>query len=252
MEIQSERPQTEDTIEIQSERPQTGESMEIQSKQPRIGDTTDIQFAQPQKKSNNKIFISMSAIMLVVVLVGAAFLAGKLMNKQPAGPMNQIISGAPGGGMNGISGQSAIVGGESIQTDFKPAPELPTTPPETTGVYTRRDGNSIFLGTGSMGIVISSGSAGPGEEVNPTYDGPEVEIVITKETRIYRDVTPFEFNPSSGPSSSIQQTVEIGNQDDFNSMTVLTVWGRKIGDRIVADVILYSAGLVQIDAKTKP
>ena len=259
MEIQSERPQTEDTIEIQSEQPKTGESMEtqseqpktgvsmeIQSEQPRIGNTTDIQFAQPQKKSNKKIFIAMSAIMLVVVLVGAAFLAGKLMNKQSTGPMRQIISGEPGGIINGSSDLSGVQvsEGSSIPIDLKPALELPTTPPETNGVFTRRVDNSIFLGTGSLGITVLAGPSGSGEEANPSYDGPEVEIVVTKETRIYRDVTPFDINL---PSGSIQQTVEIGNLDDFNSMTMITVWGRKIGDRIVADVILYQAAMVQID-----
>jgi hypothetical protein len=64
-----------------------------------------------------------------------------------------------------------------------------------------------------------------------------VEVVVTKETRLYRDAT--EFDPEN-PSAALQQKVEEGNLDDFNSMSMITVWGKKTGDRIVADVIFYS------------
>jgi len=65
-------------------------------------------------------------------------------------------------------------------------------------------------------------------------------VVITNATIIDRDATevipPSEINETQ----SVQQVVEEGTLDDLTSDSMIMVWGRKNGDRIIADVILYS------------
>jgi hypothetical protein len=44
--------------------------------------------------------------------------------------------------------------------------------------------------------------------------------------------------PSGGPT--IQQVVEPGTLDEIGDGSMLTVWGKKTGDRIIADVLVYT------------
>ena len=70
--------------------------------------------------------------------------------------------------------------------------------------------------------------------------GPKVEVVVTNETMVYRETT----QPPSGQNETIQQTVAEGTLDDLNSDSMIRVWGRKSGDRIIADVLFYSSPFV--------
>jgi hypothetical protein len=56
---------------------------------------------------------------------------------------------------------------------------------------------------------------------------------------IYRDVTQIPA-PVNGEIHNLQQAAEEGTLDDLNSRTFITTWGRRSGDRIVADVLFYS------------
>ena len=80
------------------------------------------------------------------------------------------------------------------------------------------------------------GSASPSSNMN--Y-GPKVEVIITNETMVYRDTTQLRESPSD-EDVTIQQTVQESTLDDLNSQSEVTVWGRKSGDRIIAEVLLYS------------
>jgi hypothetical protein len=72
--------------------------------------------------------------------------------------------------------------------------------------------------------------------------GPQVEVVVTTETLIYHDITqPPAHRPSGDDPRVLQQTVEEGTLDDLNnSQSLVMVWGRKSGDRIIADVLVYN------------
>jgi hypothetical protein len=63
--------------------------------------------------------------------------------------------------------------------------------------------------------------------------------VITAETMIYCGTTQLN-GPLSGGNQTIQQTVEEPKLDDLNSQCMVTVWGRKSGDRVIAQVSMYS------------
>lgn len=167
---------------------------------------------------NKKIYFVVAVVLIVVAI--AAFVGGRLLN----GGVNPLGMFPIGGGGNSMP----------IEINMTPAPELPTTQPDTQGAFIERKDNTIIIQTFSMeaggGPIVSQG----GEQ------GPQMEVVITNETIIYRDAT--EMPAPSGVSESlvVQQVMEEGSLDDLTSDSMIMVWGRKSGDRIIADVILYS------------
>ena len=165
---------------------------------------------------NTKFVLSISGL---VLLVGAAaFLGGRLWDQQ-----------------------DAIVGLASpFEGDFRsmivPAPELPTSAPEVTGPFVARQDNTITVETKSL---ETSGLVGGSPADTKNRSGPQVEIVITGETLIYRETTqPAE--PLTAETQSIQQTVEPATLDELDPRSMIMAWGRKSGDRIIAEVLMYT------------
>jgi hypothetical protein len=46
--------------------------------------------------------------------------------------------------------------------------------------------------------------------------------------------------PVNGEIHNLQQAADEGSLDDLNSETFISVWGRRSGDRVIADVLFYS------------
>jgi hypothetical protein len=172
---------------------------------------------------------------LILVVGAAAFVAGRMLNSN-VGPL----------GMFGLGGKGDVV---SFAINVIPAEELPKTTPEVTGLFVERKDNTIVVSSiplkaGGGGVVVENGGGGEAVAGVPADldSGPKVEVVITKETTIYRETTnPGEPpNVTSGQTETIQQTVEESTLDELNSQSMVTVWGRKSGDRIIAEVLFYS------------
>jgi hypothetical protein len=166
---------------------------------------------------------------VIVLLAAAAFMAVRYF-AQP-----QSASGGGPGGKNVIS-----VGGPGGQQTFelnvKPAEELPDTRPSESGIFVERKDNSVFIGTGNV-TVRAKAEPGQEPEVDMDFTGPKVEIVISPDTVLYKETT--ELDPED-PGAEVQQTVELSTIDEITEQSSITVWGRKAGDRIIADVILFS------------
>jgi len=159
----------------------------------------------------------------LVLLVGAAaFLAGRMLNSQVS-PL----------GLFGLRGKGDMM---TVRVNVIPAEELPKTRAEVVGLFVERQDNTIVVSS----IPMKGGDVGvaAGAPADMT-GGPEVEIVITNETTIYRETTELSGLPP-GEHESIQQTVEESTLDDLNSQSMVMVWGRKSGDRIIAEVLFYS------------
>ncbi len=203
----------------------------------------------PPQKSRTPLYLGLGLV-LVLALTGAAFLAGRLLN-QPAAAGPQVFSGpgnVTGSGEFMLSGSgeggAALSGGPvSIQIQVTPAPELPQLPPEVTGVFVSREDNRLFIGTGQLTMSVG----GPGAAPQSSYDGPQVEVVVTQATRVYRETTqPPDLppDPAQASTSVIQQTVAPGSVDELSSNTSVIVWGRRTGDRVIADLLLYSQPMI--------
>ena len=167
---------------------------------------------------NKKLYISLG---LAVVLFGiAAFVAGRMLN----GEVGTVGLGGPNGGRVSIS-----------MNDITPAPELPFTKADITGVFVERKDNTITV----QAVTFGSGVGGiAGDSPLDENSSIKVEIIITSATRIYKDVTEFPA-PVNGEVHNVQQAAEEGTLDELNTQCFLSIWGRRSGDRIIADVLFY-------------
>jgi len=169
---------------------------------------------------NRKLFITLG---IVILLVGAAaFIAGRMLNSK----VNPL-------GLFGLRGGGDVM---SVRVNIIPAEELPKTRAEVVGLFVERQDNTIVVS--SIPMKGGDGGIAAGSPVDMT-GGPQVEIVITNETTIYRETTELSGLPP-GEHENIQQTVEESTLDDLNSQSMVMVWGRKSGDRIIAEVLFYS------------
>jgi hypothetical protein len=155
---------------------------------------------------------------LVLFISAAAFIGGKLLNQR----MDPIAPHAPFSG--------------DFRSMILPAPELPSTLPDVTGSFVERRDNTIIIETKSL-ETRNVVSVSPANERRQS--GPSVEVVITGKTLIYRETT-HPREPLSAENQTIQQTVEQTTLEDLDSQSMMMVWGRKSGDRIIADVLMYS------------
>lgn len=189
----------------------------------------------PPSSSSSKtpLLIGLGAV-LVAALLAAAFLAGRLFNRTtPTGPQGlDLPNGAVGFG-NGGPGDDTF----SVELQVTRAAELPQLPPEVTGMFVKREDNRLFLSTGNMGVAISGGDV-----AQSNGDGPPVEVVVTQDTKVYRENT--QLDPGKPPSGPIQQTVAPGSVDELTDNTAVIVWGRRTGDRVIADVLMYSQPMI--------
>jgi hypothetical protein len=154
---------------------------------------------------------------LVVVLAGAAFVGARLLTGQ------------------GLPGQASPGARGSIQRI--PAKELPQTLADAEGIFDHRKDNSIFVGTGQVRKKPQTDQRGD-VTVSLTHDGPTVEVVVSHQTILYKDVT---VQPPRGSGTiTFQQVVEPGSLDEIGENCLITAWGKKMGDRIIADVLVYT------------
>ena len=162
----------------------------------------------------NKRLIPILAIF--ILLVGAAaFLAGRMLNSDvnPLGLFGPVDDGIL----------------------ILPAKELPETPPEVEGLFVERQDNIIIIEDDQPVDSASGSPVGIG-------GGPKYEVVVTTTTLIYHDTTqPPVRRPTGNDPRVLQQTVEEGTLDDLNiSQSLIMVWGRKSGGRLIAEVLLYT------------
>lgn len=185
---------------------------------------------------NKKLYFILAVA--IVLVAAAAFVGGRLLNGG-VGPLGLFPIG--GGGQFAVS------------INMIPAPELPKTEPEARGMFAERKDNTIVIRELSMemgegGVVVSEGSGGNGGPVTSggpgDNDGPKVEVVITNETILYRDATEVVPPSALNETTTIQQVVEEGTLDDLTSDSMVMVWGRKNGDRIIAEMIVYSQPVI--------
>ena len=165
---------------------------------------------------NKKLYFILG---IVIVIVGvAAFTAGRMLNRG-VNPLDLF----------GFAGE-----GDGIS--ILPAEELPITPPAVEGLFVERQDNIIFVETNPPGgDGVSGAPVGMG-------GGPKFEVVVTTETILYHDITePPARRPTGDDPRELQQIVEEGTLDDLNdSQSLVMVWGRQSGERIIAEVLVYS------------
>jgi hypothetical protein len=208
-----------------------------------------------------KILIGIGGLLAVALLAGAAFMAVRLLNSKTADGPGGLLAGLglPGGGTASFA----------MKIEMTPAPELPTTRADVVGQVANIKDNSIFVsefakgrgGEGGTMVIVgktisggtgaSTDSSGPSSvDSGPTpTPGPLTEVVVSKETRIYRDTSMDNVpKPTGGDTNlSIQQVVEPVDISQIAQDYMVQVWGQKRGDRLIAGTILVmGAAVIQV------
>jgi hypothetical protein len=181
-------------------------------------------------------------LVLLVVLVAGVFTAVRLL----ATP-EETVTASSGGGARVMQSVQAVDGGApvSVQTTILPAPELPDEPTAASGIFVRREDNSIVVGTGTVDLEVDvEVNPETGQETTtliPSSDGPEIEVVITHDTQVYLDVTDFtmEGPVESGEREIVQAVRRVETADEIGENMELQVWGERSGDRIIATIVVY-------------
>ena len=171
-------------------------------------------------------------IILVLLLAGAAFVGARLLNGQGS-PFTSKGSGS------GPSLSLGGPGGKMVKLDIEPSKDLPQTTADVSGLFDHRQDNSIFVGTGRVTMAFKKDPSGK-VETSSSHDGPTVELVVTSQTKIYKDVTMRQFDGPPPAGQKIQQVLEAGSLDDVGQSSMITAWGKKTGDRFIAEVLVYS------------
>jgi hypothetical protein len=182
-----------------------------------------------QTKSKRGLIVI--GVVAVFVLLGAAFVAGQLLNRSnvPQGSDNVVLKG-PGGE-------------QTVNLQIAPADELPDRAADVVGLYARRDDQSLFVTDANLDrmkvIVDKNGKMTTSSEGS----GQTIEIVVTKDTQVYRDAT--ALNPEQpAQGGPIQQKVEPGSLDEVGENSIVMAWGERRGERLVASVMMYSKPMV--------
>ena len=169
---------------------------------------------------------------VVLLLAGAAFVGARLLNGQG---LPFVSAGGGSGPVLSLGGP----GGKMVKLDIEPSKELPQTPADVSGLFDHRQDNSLFVGTGRVTMAFKKDPSGK-VETSSNHDGPTVEVVVTSQTKIYKDVTMQQFDGPPPEGQKIQQVLEAGSLQDVGQASMITVWGKKTGDRFIAEVLVYS------------
>jgi hypothetical protein len=181
---------------------------------------------KPRKKKNWYLIGGI----LVVFLAAAAFLGGQLLN--PNSAASGLVNGLVTGGSFNIGGGTMTM----VTMDIDRAPEIPDEKATLIGSFKRRKDQKIFIEKTNV-VVSSSGNAKIAvSDTNDNSGGEEMEVVVTHDTKIYKDVT--EFPDDSSGTIKVQQKVQEMSLDELPEKSFLSVWADKQGDRYVARVIL--------------
>jgi hypothetical protein len=177
---------------------------------------------------------------LVVILAAGAYTAVQLLAEPEA-------ETAVAGGGRVI--QSVQVGNDgvpvSVQTTILPAPELPDEEAVASGIVLDRRDDVLTVGTGDIELDVEvEVDANTGQEttsVVPSTNGPELEVVLTRDTRLYQDVTDIagQLPDESGDVTIVQEIRPVKDSSQIEVQMEVQVWGERRGDRIVAGVLVF-------------
>lgn len=231
---------------------------------------------------NNKVKIMVGVLAGIIILGTAAFVGGKLLNTKSSGvggslnfdvdstsisaeetvptPLlpktDPLVNGTFSetkdnvGGILNFGDDSTSIGEQEMVS----SPLLPKTDPLVYGTLSERKDNIVLVqtisvdaanGGGDMVAAVPSEDVESGEIVTDFVgeDGPKIEVVVNKDSIIYSDVTEFHYT-SDEPA---QQKLETCTLDELSKASIITVWGRKVGDRIIADVfVIYNPSYVNV------
>ena len=187
-------------------------------------------------------FLVIGIVMVIALLFLGGFTAVQLLSA----PDTETAGSGSG---SGRVMQSVKVGSDgaavSVQTTIIPAAELPPEEAAAFGIVLNHQDDVLTVGTGAIELAVEvKVDAATGQEqtsVVPSTNGPELEVVLTHDTLLYRDITDVEGQTpdESGEVTIIQEIRPVTDSGAIEEQMEVQVWGERRGDRIVADVLVF-------------
>lgn len=175
-------------------------------------------------KKNNRVGFIVGGTFVLLLLLAATFLGGKLMAQGEGGvPLADVAQP--------ITLQDGNVAQSIPAPQMEMAAELPARAPETKGLFVGRTDDTLTIGTGNVMAMISTE---PNAVPEFSYDGIQQNVLVTNNTRLYIDRTEYAF----GQTAVQQKLEEVESLDVLTENAILEVWGERSGDQIVAEAIL--------------
>jgi hypothetical protein len=167
-------------------------------------------------------------LVVMVLLAGAAFVAGRMLN-QPE------LSGGLVPGSQAEGGKAPRVRRELIR-----ASELPASEPDAIGPFVERRDNSLLVAFGSKFQVLTNKDGAVSTKGQDS--GQRLEVVVTTATALYEDITDQPSTDGASPPAGgkVQQKVAAGALDGIGTNSMVMVWGERNGDRLTAKVVVYT------------
>ncbi|MCP4362362.1 MAG: hypothetical protein GY796_30520 [Chloroflexi bacterium] len=189
-----------------------------------------------------RIIMIGTIVVTLFLLAGGAYAAVQLL----AEPETETAVGGSGGGR---VMQSVQIGNDgaavSVQTTILPAAELPDEEAAAFGIVLDRQDDTLTVGTGdlelSVDVEVDPGTGQETTAVVPSTNGPELEIVITRDTLLYREVTDVagQMPDQSGEVTIMQEIRPVADSSQIETQMEVQVWGERRGGRIVADIVVF-------------
>ena len=171
------------------------------------------------------VLIAGGVVVLVVLVAGAAFMAGRLLSAGPEmddeGPTIKVGMGE----------------GPLVEAQWVPAEECPAAEPDVAGAFARRQDNSLFVNETEGGFMISQNDTGSFSVTNAT--GQIHEVVITGDTAVYVDVTIDKIDEALAEGKIVQK-LKAGSIEEIGDLSYVRAWGEMRGDRLIASVLVYT------------
>jgi hypothetical protein len=153
---------------------------------------------------HRKWVVGLAIVLLVALFAGAIYVAASLIRTQKFGP--QAGEGGPDG----------------IRITFNRATEIPAQQPDLFGLVKGLNNNTLLVS--------------PQSKTQPE-GGPQVDVVIVRNTRVYRDAS-LDRVPRPDKSETLQQVLEPISMSRLEQEKTVEMWGHRRGDGWIADLIV--------------
>jgi hypothetical protein len=189
-----------------------------------------------------RFILIIGVIVIVLLLAGGAYTAIQLF----ADPEEETAVSS-GSGARVMQSMQVSNGGDpvSVQTTILPAEELPDTEAAASGIILDRQDDVLTVGTGAIELAVEvevDGSTGQETtSVVPSTNGPELEVVLTQDTQLYRDITDIQgqMPDKSGEVTITQEVRPVTDSAQIEANMEVQIWGDRRGDRVVAEVVVF-------------
>lgn len=184
------------------------------------------------------ILVVIAAGVIIAILAGGAYFGSQML-------FTPAASNADSEYGNAVRVMESVIddgsGPVSLRIIVEPAPELPARPAEASGIFVRKQDNSLFVGTGNIELDVEINN--DETTVNLSSDGPEIEVVVTRDTVFYQEVTDMKMaepNARESGERRIQQELrKVDSIEEIGENTEIQAWGRQRGDRVTAEVLVF-------------